>query len=193
MRMSVLNGMVAAFVLLLFGLPIVMASTGSGTGIIGITIESTNQISVYASDNSSTINFINTTIPAAGQNFSSDTAADMKDSVTGFTVENQGNVAVTLDVSSNVTATTFIGGTASGGPKFQYWAEEPVSGNCAALQGTKLAPIDFAVTDTHVCTGTGLRYESGHDTLQTYIHLYVPSDAPPGQKSALLTFTSTSA
>jgi len=164
-----------------------------GFGQVNIRIEATNQISVYANDSGDTINFINTTIPAEGQNFSSDTAVDMKDSVTGFTVENQGNVAVTLQVSSNVTADDFIGGTANGGPKFQYWSDEPVSGNCDVLNGTKTTPTDFATSNTWVCSGTGLKYQSGTDKLYTYIHVYVPSDAPPGQKNAILTFTSTAA
>lgn len=115
----------------------------------------------------------------------------MADGETGFTVENQGNIAVLINVTSNKNAAQFLGGSQGGGPKFKYWVEEKEIGSCADPQSSE---ADFVTSGgSKVCGTSGLNYADSADTIYCYVHIFVPSDAAPESKTAVLTFTSTAA
>jgi len=159
-------------------------------GYVTVEVEATNQILVYTTSptHNDTMYFKNRTIPSEGLNFYSNNESDMNESETGFYIENQGNVAVLLNVSANKDANGFIGGTQNGGPLFRYWVEDNETGSCGTPQSTE---TDMTTGSSEVCGGTGLDFEGVSDSINCYIHIYVPSDASPGEKTAILTFTST--
>ncbi|HQT44681.1 MAG TPA: LamG domain-containing protein, partial [Candidatus Micrarchaeota archaeon] len=89
-------------------------TTNNNTATLGINITSTNQIAVYTSSskNNSAFSFIPVTPPAAGSiTLTSNESSNVTGGDTGFLVENQGNVNVSITVASDKNASGFIGGS----------------------------------------------------------------------------------
>lgn len=95
----------------------------------------------------------------------------------GFIIENKGNTNVTLNVSSNVNAETFIGGT---NPQFEFNVTNNETGSCTGtLLGTYTS---FTTADAQLCT----LFQAGGsiDSIRMDILLGIPNDANPGDKVA---------
>ncbi len=166
-----------------------LAYAASGTGTVGVNITSTNQIAVYVDNNtnSSTLNFIPVAPPAAGSiTLETDFASNMTGGVTGFVVENQGNVNVSINVTSSATAAQFIGGT---NPVFQMWGVDKKAGSCATGLVAKGSAFNLSSAGSLVCGN--LQYPDASDTIDAYMTITIPSDAPVAANSATITFTST--
>ncbi len=104
----------------------------------------------------------------------------------GFRIQNDGNSAVNLNITSNESETEFIGGTA-GIAAFQWKVGENESGACTGTYGpltytdVTQSPASYAA-----CDSTG--FESGpNDVLNLEIQLVIPQDAYLGARQATLT------
>ncbi len=162
---------------------------GSGSqaaGTLGINITSTNQIAVYTSSakNNSAFSFIPVTPPAAGSiTLTSNESSNVTGGDTGFIVENQGNVNVSITVSSDKDAAGFIGGSS---PLFQMFGAESKSNSCPAINA---GMQDLSASAITVCPS--LAYADSQDTIWAYVLVKIDSDSPPEANTATLTFTST--
>ncbi|MFA5106514.1 MAG: hypothetical protein WC506_06170 [Candidatus Micrarchaeia archaeon] len=164
-----------------------LAYAASGTGTVGVNITSTNQIAVYVSGNtsSSTLSFVPVSPPAAGSiTLSTDQSSNMTGGVTGFVVENQGNVNVSINVTSDKTAATFVGGSS---PAFKMWGVNDEASSC--VTPTASPGFDLGSSGSLVCDN--LQYPDASDQVFAYISVTIPSDAPVAASTATITFTST--
>jgi len=158
------------------------------TGTLGVNITSTNQIAVYTSNgaNDSTFSFVPVTPPAAGSiTLMSNQSSNTTGGELGFIVENQGNVNVSLAVSSDKGAASFVGGSS---PLFQMFGGVDEAGACPSLNESMQGLSASAIT---ICPSLG--YADSHDTIWAYVLVKIDSDSPPQANTATLTFTSTAA
>ncbi len=178
--------------LAIFALPLAYAENYSTGGTLGVNITSTNQIAVYTSNlgSDSVMSFVPVSPPAAGNiTLSTNQSTDMVGNETGYLVENQGNVNVSINVTSSLNATGFISGT---GSIFKMWGVENKTNSC--LDGNLVAynsAFDLGTNGNMICTN--LQYSDSMDRIWAYVTVTIPSDAPvtPGGRSATITFTST--
>ncbi|MFA5106011.1 MAG: DUF2341 domain-containing protein [Candidatus Micrarchaeia archaeon] len=166
------------------------SGAGSGpsnsTGTLGINITSTNQIAVYtsSSSNNSAFSFIPVTPPAAGSiTLMSNESSNVTGGDTGFLVENQGNVNVSITVASDKNAASFIGGSS---PLFRMFGGVNETGACPVLNESMQS---LSASDITICPS--LAYADSQDTIWAYVLVKIDSDSPPQTSTATLTFTST--
>jgi len=102
-----------------------------------------------------------------------------------LTLENIGNVNVSLALKSDKTAASFIGGT---NPKFQFKVindSEPAS----CVGGDAGSYTDFDTSDDTVCTN--FPFEDDNDEVTIAIQLVIPSDSFSGGTPLTATITAT--
>ncbi len=153
---------------------------------LGINITSTNQIAVYTSNglNDTVFDFKPVTPPAGDSvTLMSNETSNTTTGETGFLIQNQGNVNVSINVSSDKNASAFIGGTAS---LFQMFGAENGTGACADIN---TSAQDLGATGKILCPS--LRFTDSSDIVWSYILIKIDSDSPPRTNKAVLTFTST--
>ncbi len=158
----------------------------NSSGTLGINITSTNQIAVYTSSskNNSAFSFIPVTPPAAGSiTLMSNESSNVTSGDTGFLVENQGNVNVSITVASDKNASLFIGGSTS---LFRMFGAQNKTGSCPGINATMQ---DLGNTPITICPS--LAFADTQDTVWAYVLVRINSDSPPQTSTATLTFTST--
>jgi len=119
---------------------------------------------------------------------------------TGLNFTNQGNTNITLKLKMDKTADTFIGGTGvsakwnvsdawgqlGAGEDLCFYARQNLS-RASATAGNWTA---FATADSDVCDGNAsLRPTYRNNTLRVDFEFVIPSDAPTGSKTAVITAT----
>ncbi|HQT44783.1 MAG TPA: hypothetical protein PLO51_02305, partial [Candidatus Micrarchaeota archaeon] len=102
---------------------------------------------------------------------------------TGFLVENQGNVNVSITVTSDKNASAFIGGST---PLFQMFGAENKTNSCPGINSTMQ---NLGTSPVTICPS--LAYADSQDTIWAYVLVKINSDSPPQTNTATLTFTST--
>jgi len=136
---------------------------------------------------------------------------DFNEVSNGFTIENDGNTNLTAELKSNVSAATFIGGSAN----FRWNVTLNESGSCVNASANGNGAIWPNTTNSSDC-GDGnmstlndcggffeevstsykvicprLLYDNDNDALNVDINVTVPVDAPSGDKLAGLTVRGT--
>ncbi|MBM3229955.1 hypothetical protein FJZ26_05975 [Candidatus Parvarchaeota archaeon] len=171
-------------------MPLLFAATGTGT--VGITISQTNQMAVYTSNGTSDSTLVfNSVTPAAGSSITVQTnyTSNMTGSERGYVLENQGNVNISINVTSNKNAAQFIGGTS---PAFSMWGENNETSSCTS--GLVAYGSAFALSSTTNLLCSNLNFVDTSDAIWAYIYATIPSDAPVASgTTATITFTSTAA
>ncbi|MFA5105432.1 MAG: hypothetical protein WC506_00545 [Candidatus Micrarchaeia archaeon] len=160
----------------------------NNTATLGINITSTNQIAVYtaSSMNNSAFSFVPVVPPAAGSIvLTSNESSNVTGGDTGFLVENQGNVNVSISVTSDKSAASFIGGSS---PLFQMFGGVNETSACPSLNASAQ---DLSASAITVCPS--LAFSDSQDTIWAYVLVKIDSDSPPQTSTATLTFTSTQA
>ncbi len=159
---------------------------GSGADYAPLTqLDTYNQISVYASDNSSTIVFNNPGF--SGQAYIvqvSNSTTDMAGGITGFYVLNLGNVNVSISELSTQSAAQFIGGS---GAQFGFFGGVTKAGAC--VSGLVTSYSEFNGTYQPVCGKLG--YAPSPNEIASYLRIQVPSDSPTHASYTTITFTGT--
>lgn len=104
-------------------------------------------------------------------------------------VENDGTVNISVNVTADQNAATFIGGT---NPSFKLKAVETETGACAGTLVTTYTDVPDGTEDPiNICDL--LMYGLGEDEFNVSVRLVVPSDAPAGQRNTTLTFSAVQA
>ncbi len=153
----------------------------ASSGTVNITIEESVSIN-FTTDtidwgsgrvtdglNNATLNTADSGTPVVGGNWTSNTA--------GFVVENIGNTNVTFSLSSGLNAAGLVGGTAGGGPEYQYNVSNVDPGSCI-FTGTEGAFLDANSTVQSFCTI--FDNSDGKDTIRIDLRLVIPSDSTTG-------------
>ena len=103
----------------------------------------------------------------------------------GFTLENIGNVNVSLNMTSDKNASVFLGGT---NPTFKYKITEDEAGACEKNNASSY--IDLNISGLIVCYP--FVFHNGIDEVSVDIELFVPSDSNTGEQTATITAVATS-
>ena len=162
--------------LVFIGLRLTGYATVQSTGVVNVSIQNSAAINFTA-------NFVNFTtgFVTPGQ---TSAIVDTEGTLTGgtgwtpsgnLTIENIGNVNVTLSLQSSVNASAFIGGVAGGGPHFKIKVinvTEPLS--CAGNVNAS-AYTEINTTDLEVCSN--FPYQDTSDQVTVLIQLVIPSDS----------------
>jgi len=110
-------------------------------------------------------------------------------SAQNFTLENIGNINVSLQLKTNKDAAVFIGGT---NPEYQYNVTNTKAESCTGASGVTLtAWNDVNTTDpgTTICPSFG--FASAYDQIQIDVRLLIPSDSKTGNFTDTFTVTGT--
>jgi hypothetical protein len=110
----------------------------------------------------------------------------------GFTIQNDGNVFLLVNLNVSNTANTFIGGT---GPAYEYKGNQVEAGSCVnATYATTFTSVPN--NNAFVCGGPtldALDYDDASDEIHFDVRLVVPYDSSTGVKSSTWTITGTAA
>jgi len=106
----------------------------------------------------------------------------------GFTIENLGNVNVSLDLKTDKNATDFLGGQ---NPRYQYNISNLESGSCSLglISLGEWYEVNKTGDGTRICNL--FQYTDSRDTIRIDVRLVIPSDASVGIKSDTFTATGT--
>jgi hypothetical protein len=113
-------------------------------------------------------------------------------SVEPLRVQNQGTQNVTLNISFNATAASFVGGTTPGFAFRASWNETGACGNASLSSPTTnlnsaMVVISAANTNYSVCNSTAFDWRTDNRTLNLDLGISVPQDAPPGARRVTIT------
>ena len=122
-----------------------------------------------------------TTVPT---NWSNTTVYD----ATPLVIENDGNVNLTLNFSSDKDADAFIGGD---GPYFKYASANKEAGACGSGLIDAYVDVTGGATTQWICTNMGS--STGLDEVYVNISLKIPTGVSSGAKAATLSFTAAAA
>ncbi|MBA3064138.1 hypothetical protein FP803_01740 [Candidatus Woesearchaeota archaeon] len=105
---------------------------------------------------------------------------------TGLVLENVGNKNVTLNITMQKNAATFITGSS---PVCKWNVSNKEAGSCPGIALTPGAWQTCATTAVVVCnsTGNGFLATDTTDTLKFDVLVQIPSDAAPGAKTNVMT------
>lgn len=105
----------------------------------------------------------------------------------GLGIQNDGNINVTLNLSSSKDADSFIGGT---NPTFEL---KVIANDTNACEGGTIYPSSYTVFNTTpiiICDNLG--YVDSADLLTVHINITIPGTADADDKGTIITATATS-
>ncbi|MEI6058709.1 MAG: hypothetical protein WCP89_02965 [archaeon] len=163
--------------------------TTSSTGVVNVTITPSGSINFTTNF----INFGSGSVTAGNSNATVNTEGVLtggtgwNSSASNFTLENIGNVNVSLALKVDKNATSYLGGTS---PSFKYRVindTEPLS----CVGNTASSFTEFTTTDAVVCNP--FPFDNAKDSIRISIQLVIPSDSLSGAvaQTALVTATGT--
>jgi hypothetical protein len=104
-------------------------------------------------------------------------------------IENDGTKNLTITMDSNKNAATFIGGT--GSPGFKFYVTNNETGSCP--DPVPAAWTNVNLTTMNLCSGTGLGFDNGADTMYIHLNITIPYNSLLGLQEVTLTVTGTPA
>tara|TARA_Y100000310_G_scaffold241784_1_gene245870 strand:+ start:31611 stop:32324 length:714 start_codon:yes stop_codon:yes gene_type:complete len=134
---------------------------------------------------------------------------DFNEVYNGFTIENDGNTNLSVELRSNVSAIEFVG---VNNALFLWNVTVNETGSCVNKSGTSRTSVEPNTTSSDTCGGMGpndcgsifesvstsnknicpsLLFGDGNDALNVDINISIPYDAPTGAKLAGLIVTGT--
>jgi hypothetical protein len=110
-------------------------------------------------------------------------------------IENYGDVNATVNLTSNVSAATFIGGgnPVLPAPFFRWKVNNSEANSCGGVLGVGASYVDIAAgSPVTICNNLSSFGYPTRNSLAVHLELDIPSNAPGGGKAALLTLTAAS-
>jgi len=173
-----------------------LSGFATATGEINLTVESSASINFT----DETISFGSGLVTAPNTEAFLDTTTgtvvqgNWTAETTGLVLQNIGSTNVSLNLSSNVAAAAFIGGT---NPSFQWNVSENEVGSCLLSNGTVTASAEIyhELLDSFIDVNTSATAEfcelfpfaDAFDSLRIDINLTIPQDATTGARGAIIT------
>lgn len=105
-----------------------------------------------------------------------------------FTIQNVGNLNISINISSDSSAGTFIGGT---DPVFDYIADQGSESGCKGVISNVTMWFAVNTSTTPICSL--LSHVASEDTMQVAINISIPENSKTGALGARITFTGLSA
>jgi len=100
-------------------------------------------------------------------------------------LENDGNTDANITFSASATPDSWIGGTANGGPEFEFKIEA-APGNTSSCGGNQASSYTaLSTTEIQGCENT--TYTAGHNAIEINYQAFIPKDAPPEDKEVTVT------
>jgi len=103
-----------------------------------------------------------------------------------LTLQNIGNVNVTLGLMANKIAADYLGGTS---PTFKYKVTDGASDSGACVSNGASTYTEFTTNNAVACSP--LQFQDSADEIDLDIQLYIPSDSNTGTQTATITATGT--
>jgi len=103
-----------------------------------------------------------------------------------LTLQNIGNVNVTLGFMASDVAADYLGGTS---PTFKYKVTNGASDAGACVSNGASDWTEFTTSNAVACSP--LQYEDSADEIDVDIQIYIPSDSNTGEQTATITATGT--
>ncbi|RMD45657.1 hypothetical protein D6829_01675 [Candidatus Pacearchaeota archaeon] len=104
----------------------------------------------------------------------------------GFRIENIGTVNVTLNISSDKDAATFLGDS---GASFKYKISDNETGSCVGNGASSFTEFSGSNVDQPGCSL--FEFNNSKDSIELDIELVIPYTTPSGAKSAVVTANAT--
>ena len=101
-----------------------------------------------------------------------------------LTLENIGNINLTLELYSSVNADDFLGGT---NPEFQYMLTEDEANSCNGVIDLADGATYYEINTTNFTVCSEFPFADSQDQLAIDIRLYIPSDSYIGERTATIT------
>lgn len=104
----------------------------------------------------------------------------------GLTLENIGNVNVTLGLKADKVAADYLGGTS---PTFKYKVTDASGNTGACVSNAATSYTEFTTSNVTACSP--LIFDDATDEIDIDIQLYIPSDSSTGTQTVTITATGT--
>lgn len=169
--------------------------SGMITGTTNLTVTST--VSIIFRNNSidfgaGTVNDTSTTTDYCNMDTmggkTNNTCLSFTQQGTGFLVENNGNVNVTLSGNFDKAAAAFIGSTGNA-PTFTMKISNSEANSCLYLNGSFTSLANVPTSATVLCNSTTFDFADSRDQVRLDVNISIPEDAPGGTKTTTLTAT----
>jgi len=108
-----------------------------------------------------------------------------------LTLENTGNVNVSIKLAATYSAADFIGGT-SPQYRWNFTNNESSTSACCYTNRTNITLGNLTNSNTSMMVCNPLEYQDNYDTLRIHFYLKVPSDSITGVRTDTITATATS-
>lgn len=177
-------------------IPTIKGITGMGTtGTVNVSLQATTNLNVTQTFTDFGVGYVTTNTFGARVNSTGNktnwTVIGVFDPL-NLQLENIGNVNLSVSVSADKSALTYLGGTS---PIFQFAATTKTPDVSACVVGynlqSTLTNVPLSATTANVCSNLG--FVAASNELNVSIELIIPYDAPVGNKTVTLTFNSTQA
>lgn len=182
--MTLILILLSAFMVIYDNRSFITGRSTSDSGNVSIELSSETAIRVFYN-----INFGNGRVNSTADNavLDSDLGGTSKNGTWSyakqyFRIENDGTVNISVNVSSDKDASSYIGGTS---PAFQVKGIATEVNACPA--DLNITYIDILTAPRKICPR--LKFGSGENEFNVSSKLVIPSDAAPGQKVCTLTFS----
>lgn len=165
------------------GMQLTGFATTTDTAVVNVTIDTSAAINF-------TVDFVdfgsgavtNGTIGALLDTESTADNGTWTPTATGFTLENIGNVNVTLGFYADKNASTYLGGSS---PTFKFKVTDVEANSCQNPSAATYT--EFLTTNITACSP--LMFDDANDTIDLDIELFIPSDSFTGEQTATITAT----
>ncbi len=177
-------------------------ATSTGTGTTNVTILSTGSIRFAVNNLDFGVGAVNTTGGNQVCSLASGTASGSKDpsskcinfsaeaTLKSLQIENDGNLNLSVNLTSNKNAAGFIGGGVSALEQFRFKIENNESDSCATVGPAAWA--DMNTTSMAICTtAEGLGFAPTRNSLLVHINITIPSDSLLTGTNQVATLTAT--
>ncbi len=107
-----------------------------------------------------------------------------------LTLENTGNVNVSIKLAAAYAAADFLGGT-SPQYRWNFTNNETAASACCYTNRTNITLGNFTTANLSMMVCNPLEYQDNYDTLRIHFYLKVPSDSITGVRTDTITATAT--
>jgi hypothetical protein len=103
---------------------------------------------------------------------------------TPLTIENVGNVNVSINLSTNTNASDFIGGT---NPYFRFNVTDNEAGSCNSTDTASFTDLN----ESAILICQNLQFGQANDAIDLHIKIFIPSDSHTGARGQTITALAT--
>lgn len=169
------------------GMELTGFATTTHTGVVNVTVDTfaaINFTAAFIDFGNGTVNgTLGATLDTEG---SATTNGSWGTTAAGFILQNVGNTNVSLNLSSDKNAQTYLGGAS---PGFRYKVDNVTKPGSCESPGAGVSYTEFTVAGAEICGN--FPSSDTIDEIEIDIQLFIPSDSNTGNLTATVTATGT--